>query len=79
VSSENIFFNYDSSDGLYASDASFDDNSNIILAESSIVKNVGRIIKLDSFGNIVAVFGNGQFTIINDVRSSKNGNILIST
>ena len=79
VSSENIFFNYDSSDGLYASDASFDDNSNIILAESSVVKNVGRIIKLDSFGNIIAVFGSGQFTIINDVRSSGNGNILIST
>jgi len=79
ISSENIFFNYDSSDGLYASDASFDDNSNIILAESSIMKNVGRIIKLDPFGNIIAVYGNGQFTIINDVRSSGNGKILIST
>ena len=79
VSSENIFFDYDSPDGLYASDASFDDNSNIIVAESSIIKNVGRIIKLDPFGNIVASYSGGQFTIINDAKSSGNGNILIST
>jgi len=79
VSSENVFFDYNSPDGLYASDASFDDNSNIIVAESSIMKNVGRIIKLDPFGNIIASYSGGQFTIINDAKSSGNGNILIST
>lgn len=79
VSSENVFFKYNSPDGLYASDASFDDNSNIIVAESSIIKNVGRIVKLDPFNNIIAVYSGGQFTIINDARSSGNGNILIST
>jgi len=79
VNTENALFNYNSPDGLYASDANFDDNSNIIVAESSIIKNVGRIIKIDPFGNIVAVYSGGQFTVVNDAKSSGNGNILVST
>lgn len=79
VDTKNPSFVYDSQDGLYASDANFDDNSNIVVAESSIIKNVGRIIKIDPFGNIVASYGGNQFTIINNAKPSGNGNILIST
>ncbi len=74
-----IRFQYDSPDGSYASDAVLDDENNYVIAESTFASNSGRVVRLDSFGNIVAQLSGGVFSKINDVRALINGNILIST
>jgi len=78
-SSKSISFQYDTPDGSYASDAVIDDNSNFVVAETSFVSNSGRIVKLDSFGNVIFQIGGGLFSKINDVRAMNNGNVVIST
>lgn len=77
-----VSFNYDSPDGLYISDCSITSNEDykeIMVAESSIVQNAGRTIKIDEFGNITFILSNGQFSIINHARESGDDTILIST
>ena len=49
-----------------------------VVAESSFDKS-GRIIKLDSSGNIVFSFGEGTHSIINDINVQVDGSIVIST
>lgn len=77
--SKAVRFEYDCPDGAYASDAVLDDNNNYVIAETTFVSNSGRIVKLDSFGNIVAQIAGGNFSKINDVRALNNGNVFIST
>ena len=77
--SKNVSFQYDLPDGSYASDAVLDDDNNYVVAETSFVSNSGRIVKLDSFGNVTWQVGGGLFSKINDVRSLNNGNVFIST
>ena len=74
-----VSFNYDSPDGLYVSDCSLTSQNEILVAESSILQNAGRTIKIDGFGNINFLLSNSQFSIINHARESGQGNILIST
>ena len=74
-----VSFNYDSPDGLYVSDCSMTSNGNVLIAESAIIQNAGRTIKIDGFGNINFVLSNGQFSVINHARESGEGKILIST
>ncbi len=78
-SNKSISFQYDCPDGSYASDAVVDKNSNYIIAESSFVSNSGRIVTVDSYGNIIRQIGGGLFSKINDVRSLGNDNVIIST
>ena len=77
VTSEQVF-TYNSPDGLYPSDVDFDIAGNILVSESDFGGNGGRVIKLDSFGNIIQQFGNGSFRAINDAKARINNNILIS-
>tara|TARA_B100000614_G_scaffold262909_1_gene300831 strand:+ start:315691 stop:319212 length:3522 start_codon:yes stop_codon:yes gene_type:complete len=74
-----ISFQYDTPDGSYASDAVIDTNNNFVVAETSFVSNSGRVVKLDSFGNVIFQIGGGTFSKINDVRALVNGNVFIST
>lgn len=74
-----VTFNYDSPDGLFVSDCSIMSNGELLIAESSIIQNSGRTIKIDGFGNINFVLSNGQFSVINHARESTSGKILIST
>lgn len=61
-------FKYNSSNGLVITDASIDGLGNIVVAESSFKGRSGRIIKLDSSGNIIFSFGEGMYSLINDVE-----------
>jgi hypothetical protein len=74
-----VSFNYESPDGLYVSDCSMTSNNEILVAESSIIQNSGRTIKIDGFGNISFNLSNGQFSIINHARESGEDSIIIST
>ena len=77
-STGNTLFSYDSPDGLYISDVKLDNVGNIVIAESSFSTPMGRIIKLDSFGNIVWRFGENNFYNINDAVALNDSNIVIS-
>jgi len=77
--SKAISFQYDTPDGSYASDAVVDSDGNFVIAESSFLSNSGRIVKLDSFGNVIWQIGGGEFSKINDVRSLLNNHIIVST
>lgn len=74
-----VSFNYESPDGLYVSDCSMTSTNEILIAESSIIQNSGRTIKIDGFGNISFNLSNGQFSIINHARESGENSIIIST
>lgn len=72
-------FEYTSPEGLLVSDVDVDINTGeYVVAESSIQKS-GRIIKLDSVGNIVFSFGEGLYSLINDITVQIDGSIVIST
>jgi hypothetical protein len=71
-------FQYTSPDGAFASDISIDSNGNLLVAESTFATNTGRVIILDSFGNIIWQKGRGEFGKINDAKSLSDGNVLIS-
>jgi hypothetical protein len=74
-----VSFNYDSPDGLFVSDCSRTSEGEILIAESSIIQNSGRTIKIDEFGNINFVLSNSQLSVINHARESGPGKIIIST
>jgi hypothetical protein len=72
-------FEYSSPEGVLASDVDIDSSSgNYVIAESSFSKS-GRIIKVDTIGNIVFSFGEGLYSVINDVAVQIDGSIVIST
>jgi len=72
-------FEYASPEGVLVSDVDIDPNTgNFVVAESSFSKS-GRIIKLDSLGNIVFSFGEGIFSLINDINVQLDSSIIIST
>ena len=72
----NIF--YRSSDGLYPSDIDLYDNQDILVAESSYVDPSGRLIKLDTFGNVIFSLGQGSFNVIHDAKILTSNNIMLS-
>ncbi len=75
----NTQMKYISPDGLYASDVSRRSDGNFVVAETSLNIGSGRVIVLDSLGNIIWQLTSGLFGIINDARPrSVNENIVIS-
>lgn len=76
---KSISFEYNASDNSYPSDAVVDDNSNIVIAETSFIGNAGRVIKVDSDSNIVWQISGGMFSKVNDVRAKISGDLIIST
>jgi hypothetical protein len=78
-SRESIDFEYYSSENAFPSDAVVDYNNNIVIAESVIKNNAGRIIKIDKDQNIIWQVADGAYSVINDVRSKYNGDVIIST
>jgi hypothetical protein len=74
-----MFFEYESPENLYPSDATIDRKGRIVIAESSYHANAGRVIKIDDSNNIVWQIGYGSFNRIFDVRSKFNSDLIIST
>jgi len=72
-------FNYSSPDGMFPSDAFFNDAGNIVVAESSLYPQSGRIITLNSTGTIIDLIGDGMYSVINAVRNLPSGHIFVST
>ena len=69
---------YNSPDGLYPSDIDMYSDGSFLVSESSFAESSGRLIKLDSYGNILWNYGSGIFNIINDAKVLNNDNIIIS-
>jgi len=76
---KSVSFEYLASDNAYPSDAVIDDNTNVVIAETSFIGNAGRVIKVDSDGNIVWQISGGLFNKINDVRAKLSGDVIVST
>jgi len=77
--SSNVVFKYTSPDGLYASDVDILEDGNFLVAESSFADVSGRLVKLDTFGNVVWQYGAGSFMAIRDAKEVTGNNIVIST
>jgi len=79
-SSQNVVFKYTSPEGSYPSKVTFDKDNNLFIAEKSfLVKNQGRVIKVDFNGNILFEYGFGEFDSPNDVQSLFNNEIIVSS
>jgi hypothetical protein len=71
-------FQYTSPEGILVSDVDVDQSGHYVVAESSFEKS-GRVIKLDTVGNIVFTFGEGVYGLINDINVQIDDSIMIST
>ena len=69
---------HSSPDGLYPSDVDMYADGNFLVSESSFAEASGRLIKLDSFGNVTWTYGNGTFNIIHDAKVVSVDNIMVS-
>lgn len=69
---------YNNPDGLYSSDVDRYLDGSLLTAESTFANSNGRLTKLDSFGNVSWIFGEGTFTKINDSRIVNNNHIMVS-
>ena len=65
-------------DGLYPSFVDVNTKGNILVSESSFADDSGRLVKLDTFGNIIWAFGAGTFNMIRSSRILENSNSLVS-
>lgn len=74
-----VAFAYTSPDGLYPCDANYDRQGLIVAGESSFSGASGRVVKIDTEGNITYQVGDGLFGRINDVRGKLNDDIIVST
>ena len=71
-------FSYTSSEGVLVSDVDIDSLGQYVIAESSITRS-GRIIKIDTSGNVVFSVGEGSYGLINDVVVQFDDSMIIST
>ncbi len=72
-------FEYISAEGVVVTDVDIDPvDGAYVVAESSFIKS-GRVIKLDAAGNIIFSFGEGVYSIINDINVQLDGSIVVST
>lgn len=71
-------FQYISPSGILVSDVDIDSSGSYVIAESSLGRS-GRIIKLDTSGNITFSYGEGLFGLINDINVSFDDSVVIST
>jgi len=69
---------YTSSSGTFCSDISEFSNGDFLISESSFASNSGRLVKIDSFGNIVFTYLNGVLAVVNDAKVLNNDKIIIS-
>jgi len=74
-----IEWTYFSPDGSFPSDAYFDDYGNVIVAESSLYPQSGRIVTVAPNGTIINLIEGGLYTKIWDIRPLPGGNIFVST
>jgi hypothetical protein len=69
---------YSSPDGLYPSDIGEYSNGDFVVSESSVANASGRIIRIDSYGNITWTWGQGSMAIINDVNTLSDDKLIVS-
>ncbi len=69
---------YISNDGNFPSDISQFSNGDFSVSESSFASSSGRIIRLDSYGNVTRVFAEGTLSVVNDAKVLNNDNIIVS-
>lgn len=79
MDSQLVSFEYQSPDGLFPSDAFFDDDGNIVVAESGLVAQSGRIVTVDSVGTVIKLIEGGMYTKVWDVRKLPSGHVFVST
>jgi len=79
MQSKSTTFEYLSAEGILVSDVDIDSkDGSFVVAETSFQKS-GRVIKLDSAGNITFSFGEGLYGIINDIEVQQDSSIVVST
>lgn len=71
-------FEYTSAEGILVSDVDTDSLGQYVIAESSLDRS-GRIIKLDTSGNIIFSIGEGVYGLINGISVQIDDSIIIST
>ncbi len=71
-------FRYESPEGIVVSDVDIDSLGQYVLAESSLDRS-GRIIKIDTAGNVIFSTGEGLYSLINDIAVQVDGSIVVST
>lgn len=71
-------FTYTSATGIIVSDVDVDSFGQYVIAESSLSRS-GRVIKIDTSGNVVFSIGEGTYSLINDINVQFNDDIIIST
>lgn len=69
---------YSSPDGLYPSDVDGFNDGSMIVSESSFYDTSGRLVKIDTYGNVVWQYGSGTFNIINDTKVLRDGSLIVS-
>jgi hypothetical protein len=69
---------YTSPDNLFASSIDRNDSGDLVISESSFSDSSGRIITLNSYGNITSNYGSGSFGVINSVNALNNNKLIIS-
>lgn len=73
-----IIFKYTSAEGIIVSDVDVDSFGQYVIAESSLVRS-GRVIKIDTSGNVTFSIGEGTYSLINDIAVQFDDSIVIST
>lgn len=71
-------FSYISAEGVIVSDVDIDSLGQYVIAESSTSRS-GRVIKIDTSGNVVFSLGEGTYGLINDIAVQFDDSIVIST
>jgi hypothetical protein len=79
TNTKSTIFEYISPEGTLISDADIDPiTGQYIVAESSF-DVAGKIVKIDAAGNVVYSYGEGLFSLINDITMQIDGAMVIST
>jgi len=71
-------FTYNSSEGVIVSDVDVDSLGQYVIAESSLNRS-GRVVKIDTSGNVVFSIGEGTYGLINSINVNVDDSIIIST
>ena len=69
---------YSSPSGLYCSSVDLYDSGDLAIAESSLADSSGRLAKIDSFGSVISIQGQGTLNIINSVNVIADDKLIVS-
>lgn len=69
---------YYSAENILISDADVNSSGQMVVAETSFEKS-GRVITVDNFGNIDFSYGEGIFSLVNDINVKTDGTMVITT